>query len=121
MDLEDKVKFVGYVSDEDLVSLYGNAMAFLYPTLYEGFGLPILEAMSCGTVVLSANNSSLPEVYGDAAISFDAIDVSNLSEKIKLISENKNLRDELIKKSVKNTARFSWDKTVKEINKILKS
>lgn len=121
LNISDKVNFIGYISDEDLVSLYGNSYAFLYTTLYEGFGLPILEAMSCRTVVLSANNSSLPEVYGDAAIDFDAKDSKSLEEAIKKIIGNEKLREELIEKSKENIKKFSWDKTACEISKVLNS
>ena len=71
LNIEEKIKFIGYVPDEDLPSLYHYSKAFIYTTLYEGFGLPILEAMACGTVVLSSDNSSLPEVYGEGALIFE--------------------------------------------------
>ena len=121
LKLEDKVRFIGYVTDDELVSLYGNSHAFLYPTLYEGFGLPILEAMSCGTAVISANNSSLPEVYGDAAVSFNATDVKEIAERIKEVILNEQLREDIIKKSEKNIEKFSWDKTAEKINIVLNS
>ncbi|MBB6713503.1 glycosyltransferase family 4 protein [Clostridium gasigenes] len=120
LNIEEKINFIGYIPDEDLPALYYYSKAFLYTTLYEGFGLPILEAMGCGTVVITSDNSSLAEVYGDAALIFKNNDLVDLQEKIEEILNNENLRQELIEKSKKNIKRFSWEKTAKEIYKILK-
>ena len=119
LKVEEKVEFLGYVSDEDLKSLYAFSYAFVYPTLYEGFGLPILEASACGTVVLCSNNSSLPEVYNDSALSFDPKDIEDIKEKLKVIIKDKELRKRLITKSEENIKRFSWGKTVKEIENLI--
>ena len=119
MKLENRVLFVGYVPDKDLKYLYAFSYAFIYPTLYEGFGLPILEASACGTVVLCSNNSSLPEVYGNSALSFNPMDMEDIKEKIKLIIKDKNLRGDLIVKSEENLKRFSWEKTVEKIEKLI--
>lgn len=120
LKVEDKIKFIGYVADEDLPSLYNKSKAFIYTTLYEGFGLPILEAMACGTVVVTASNSSLPEVYGDAAIIFENNNADSLKEKMEEAINNKELRSEMIEKSKENIKRFSWEKTAKEVLEILK-
>lgn len=119
LNIEDKINFIGYVPDEDLPSLYNYSKAFVYTTLYEGFGLPIVEAMACGTAVLSSDNSSLPEVYGDAALVFENNSSKDLKEKMEIILKDNEVRDELIKKSVINIKRFSWKKTAKEVYKIL--
>lgn len=118
LKIEEKVRFVGYVPDEDLPALYNKAIAFVYPTLYEGFGLPILEAMACGTVVLCSNNSSLPEVYGDAAISFDANDIQEIEKAMNLILSNKDESIRLIELSKKRIAMFNWNITANEIIKL---
>lgn len=120
LKIQDKVNFIGYVPDEELPSLYYYSKAFLYPTLYEGFGLPILEAMACGTVVISADNSSLPEVYGDSALVFKSNDENDLREKMITALTNDELREGLIKKSFDNIRRFSWEKTAREVYKLIK-
>lgn len=119
LNIEGKIKFIGYVPDEDLPTLYNKSKAFVYTTLYEGFGLPILEAMGCQTVVLTSDNSSLPEVYGDAALVFENNNAKDLQKKMELILNNESLREELIKKSKENVKRFSWKNTSKKIYEVL--
>lgn len=119
IEIDERIKFIGYVPDEDLKDLYGNSEAFIYPTLYEGFGLPILEAQACGTAVLCSNNSSLPEVYGKSAISFNPEKVETVEKAIKMLMEDKELRSNLIEKGYKNIKRFSWKLTAEEIKKII--
>ena len=75
---QDDIRFIGFVPDEDMAALYSAADAFLFPTLYEGFGIPVIEAQSCGTPVLTSNVSSLPEVGGDAAVYVDPYDVEDI-------------------------------------------
>lgn len=118
LNINAEVKFVGYVPDEDLPTLYNNAVAFVYPTLYEGFGLPILEAMACETAVLCSNNSSLPEVYGDAAISFEANDVREIEKGMNLLLNDQSEVQTLIELSKKQIKKFSWDITADEIIKL---
>lgn len=115
LKIEDKINFIGYVPDEDLPTLYGCSKGFLYTTLYEGFGLPILEAMACGALVLCGDNSSLPEVYGNGALVIDLNNVEDVKEKIELAIRNNDLREKLLKESEKNIKRFSWNKTAKQI------
>lgn len=119
LHIEEKVNFIGYVPDEDLPSLYYYSKAFVYPTLYEGFGLPILEAMACGTVVITSDNSSLPEVYGDSALVFKNNDIADLREKMSLLLNDEDLRQRLIKKSFENIKRFSWQKTAKQVYELI--
>lgn len=120
LNVEGKVNFIGYISDEDLISLYYYSKAFVYTTLYEGFGLPILEAMACETVVITSDNSSLPEVYGNAGLVFENNNAIELKEKIELVLNNEELREELIEKSKENIRKFSWERTAKEVYEILK-
>ena len=119
LNIEEKVNFIGYIPDEDLPSLYYYSKAFLYTTLYEGFGLPILEAMGCETVVITSDNSSLPEVYGDAALVFKDNDLVDLREKMEDILRSETLRKSIIEKSKKNIKMFSWERTAREIYNIL--
>jgi glycosyltransferase involved in cell wall biosynthesis len=114
LGLEDEVIFTGYVPDEDLLYLYNAATLFAYPSLYEGFGLPILEAMACGCPVGASNTSSIPEVCGDAALLISPCDIEELSHAIyKLITDN-SLRQMLIKKGLEQVKKFSWKKTAEE-------
>lgn len=119
LNIEEKVKFVGYVPDEDLPTLYGCSKGFLYTTLYEGFGLPILEAMACGALVLCGNNSSLPEVYGDSALVLDLNNIDDVRAKIELAIKDNKLRNELLRRSEKNINKFSWNKTAREIYNVI--
>jgi glycosyltransferase involved in cell wall biosynthesis len=117
--IEDKVKFLDYVSDEDLPLFYQNALCFVLPSLYEGFGLPVLEAMQYGCPVITSNVSSLPEAGGDAAIYIDPKDANDITEKIRMVIGDKNLRKEMIEKGYKQAARFSWEKSAKETLSVL--
>ncbi len=104
----------GYVSDEDLAVLYENALAFVFPSLSEGFGLPPLEAMQFGTPVCASSVTAVPEVCGDAALYFDPGDVEDIAAKLKGIVKNSKLRKELVRKGYKNLERFSWEKMAKK-------
>ena len=106
--LQDRVHFVGHVSEGEIIALYQNALAFVFPSLYEGFGLPPLEAMACGVPVVCSNTSSLPEVCGDAALYFDPLSLTDIREKIERITSDEDLRSELIHKGLGNIRRFSW-------------
>ncbi len=108
------VRFTGYVADADLPALYAGATAFLFPSLYEGFGLPPLEAMACGTPVLCSNTSSLPEVVDDAALTVDPTDTDAIREALRRILQAADLRAELRSRGLKRAARFSWDRAARE-------
>lgn len=108
----DQIKGLGYVPQKDMPALYKGASLFVYPSLYEGFGLPILEAMSVGCPVATSNVSSMPEVGGDAAVYFDPLDIDDMAEKISLALKNAN---EMKKKSLVQSKKFSWKKTALEI------
>jgi glycosyltransferase involved in cell wall biosynthesis len=105
-------------SDEILSSLYSSAEALIYPSKYEGFGLPILEAMSLGCPVISSNTSSLPEVYGDAALNFTPTSSDELLNCITKITNNNELKEAYIKKGYNREKNFSWKKCAVETNKI---
>ena len=102
--------FTGYVAEEDLPALYSGAVAFVFPSLYEGFGLPALEAMACGTPVLTSNTTSLPEVVGDAALSVDPTDPDELCQAMSTILSDHSLREELKRKGLMRAAEFSWQR-----------
>lgn len=113
-----KVKFIGWVSDSDLPSLYSGALAFVYPSLYEGFGLPILEAMSCGCPVLASNSASIPEITGNAAILSDPNDDSQLASNMEKILKNDKLKDSLIRLGFKQIKKFNWEISAEQTLKI---
>jgi len=108
------IKLLGYVDRKDLPCLYTAATAFVYPSHFEGFGLPVLEAMSCGTPTIAANVSSLPEILGTAGLLFPPNNQVIFLEKINQLLANKSLRSELSKKALEQAAKFSWEKTAQE-------
>lgn len=118
-NVEDRVKFLDSVSDENLPSLYKNAFCFCLPSLYEGFGLPILEAMQYGCPVATSSVSSLPEAGGDAAVYFDPENVEDIKKSLESIIQSSELRDKLIKKGYEQVKKFSWEKTARETLKVL--
>lgn len=104
-----RIFVTGFVNDEDLVYLYNGARAFVYPSFYEGFGLPPLEAMQCGTPVITSNTSSLPEVVGDAGIMINPHDGDALCDAMYKLFNDTELATELSRKSIMQAAKFSWD------------
>ena len=108
--LKSRVIIPGFVEDQFLSALYSGALAFLYPSLYEGFGLPVLEAMQCGSPVITSNKSSLLEVVGDAAILIDPEKEEELCGAMVEIAKNWKLRNELSEKGIERASSFSWDK-----------
>jgi len=117
-DIQGDVIFTGYMPDEDLPALYNAADLFVYPSLYEGFGLPPLEAMSSGCPVITSNTSSLPEVVGDAGIMIDPYDVDTLTSSIYKVLTNDGLKADMVEKGLERAKMFSWEKTAKETLKI---
>lgn len=117
--IEDRVKFLDFVPDEDLSLFYKGAKAFIWPSLYEGFGLPILEAMQNEVPVITSNVSSLPEAGGDAALYVDPEKVDEITKAMKKILEDKELRKELIEKGKKQVTKFSWEKAGEETLQVL--
>ena len=117
----DRILRIGYVDDEDVNVLYSNALCMVYPSLYEGFGLPVLEAMQCGCPVIASNNSSIPEVAGDACILIDITRDEPLQEALKKVYSDSELRKSLAAKGLAQAKRFSWNKAGKIIvSRILK-
>jgi len=108
-------KLLGYVPDEDLAPLYSGAQCFVYPSLYEGFGLPILEAMACGCPVITSNTSSMPEVAGEAAILINPRKTIEITQAIDKIINSKKLAEKLSKKGIEQAKKFSWEKTARNI------
>lgn len=111
---KDRIIITGYVADEDLAAIYSGAMVFIYPSLYEGFGLPPLEAMQCGIPVITSNNSSLPEVVGDAGIMLDPTDADGLCHSIVTLYRTPALRQEMSLKSLAQAKKFSWERCTQE-------
>jgi glycosyltransferase involved in cell wall biosynthesis len=111
--LENKIIHKG-ADDVTLATLYSNALAFIFPTLYEGFGIPALEAMNCDCPVVMSNTSSLPEVGGEAAIYFDPAKIDDMREKIESVIFNKDLRNDLILKAKTQRQKFSFEKTARQ-------
>jgi glycosyltransferase involved in cell wall biosynthesis len=107
-ELGDRLIFTGYVDDAHLPAVYGGALLFLFPSLYEGFGLPVLEAMACGTPVITSTASSLPEVAGDAALLVDPTDTDAIAAAMVRLLADADLQHELRKKGLARAADFSW-------------
>ncbi len=114
----DFIYFPGFVEDEDLPALYTLADVFAYPSFYEGFGFPPLEAMACGTPVVSADNSSLPEVVGDAGILLPAEDVEAWADALARVLEDVSLRATLRERGFRQAARFSWEASARALVEI---
>jgi len=114
LGLEDKVMFPGYIPASELPLWHNAAELFVYPSLYEGFGLPPLEAMACGTPVVAANTSSLPEVVGQAGLTVDPLDVEGLAEAMRRALGDEALRQEMRERGLQRAKGFSWTKTAQE-------
>lgn len=115
------VLFLDYVDDEDLAALYSMAVAYVAPSLYEGFGFPILEAMACGTAVICSDAGSLPEVTGDAALVLPPNNPQAWAEAIRRVVTDEDVRRNLIMKGYRNTARFSWPKAAQQTLAVIES
>jgi len=118
LHLQREVIFRPQVSDKELCSLYNFADLFVLPSLFEGFGLPPLEAMACGCPVIVSNVASLPEVVGDAGILFNPLDHVELANKMGKVLTDESLREEMRRRGLKRAKMFSWEKTVKETLKV---
>lgn len=117
----EQIHYLDYLSDDALPLLYANADVFAYPSYYEGFGLPVLEAMTLGTPVVTSNTSSLPEVVGDAAVLIDPQDPFHLADGLLKVISSPSLRNELIRKGKAQAALYSWERTAKETLKAYRS
>jgi len=114
LDLEKRVIFTGYIEDEDKPALYKGATVFAFPSLYEGFGLPPLEAMASGVPVVSSNTSSMPEVVGEAGILLAPTDKKRWVEALLNVYQNADLRKKMIARNREQIKKFSWEKTARE-------
>lgn len=119
MGIYQQVIHTGMVSKEELIDLYNLADVFVFPSLYEGFGIPPLEAMACGTPVIAADNSSIPEVVGEAAILVAGKDEKKMAEKINAVLDQENLRNELVQKGFLRIKKYSWTDTVNQVQRII--
>jgi glycosyltransferase involved in cell wall biosynthesis len=115
LGVEEKVIFPGYVADEDLPALYNLAELFVFPSLYEGFGLPPLEALACGTPVVSSTASSLPEVMGEAGLMVEATDIEALTGAMTRVLEDSLLREDMVAAGIEQAKRFTWERSAMKL------
>src|SRR6185436_13559507 len=116
--LEREVRSLGYVDDETLAVLYRLAAVFAFPSLYEGFGLPVDEAMACGTPVVASTASSVPEVAGDAALLVDPLDVQAISEGLARVLTDETLAGALRQRGPLWARRFSWERSISRVREV---
>lgn len=114
LGIETSVRFAGYIGKDDMSAVYSGASVFAYPSLYEGFGLPILEAMSCGAPVITSNVSSMPEVAGDAARLVTPTDTEELGEALRALLSDEGLRKNMRQKGRERASKFSWERCARE-------
>ncbi len=112
------VIFVEYVSELDLAYYYSSAALLAYPSFYEGFGFPPLEAMACGCPVVTSNTSSLPEVVGEAGIMFNPYDTDSLVEAMRQVLTDGELRNDMVRKGLEQAKKFSWEKAARETQEV---
>ncbi|MCP1104995.1 glycosyltransferase family 4 protein [Serratia nevei] len=116
----DDIQFMGRVDDKELIELYQNALAFVFPSFYEGFGIPPLEAQACGCPVIAAKAASMPEVLADSVVYFDPNNISDIAAAMESIITDASLREALIAKGERNVARFSWHRSAEKVDQILR-
>lgn len=121
LKLEGRIIKLGYLTENELVVLYNLADCYLYPSLYEGFGLPILEAQACHCPVITSNAASCPEVAGDSALIVDPGSVKEISDAMLKLASDKKLRNSLVKKGLKNYRSYSWEKSARELLDLFQS
>jgi len=114
LGMGDSVRFLGDVAEDDLPALYSGATFFVFPSLYEGFGLPVLEAMACGTPVACSNSSSLPEIVGASAVTFNPEDLRDIALQMTRLLDDPNLRNEMRERGMVRASRFSWQETARQ-------
>ena len=120
VDVDDpRIVFLGRVTDEQLVTLYQYAKAFVFPSYYEGFGIPPLEAQACQCPVISSNRAAMPEILNSSALFFDPCSDENIIDTISIINDNPEIRRDLIQKGLNNIGRFSWDKSAENIIELI--
>ena len=121
LGIKDNVVFTNFVSDQEMPAIYSGAEALLFPSLYEGFGLPILEAMACGIPVITSNVSSMPEVAGAAAVYVNPESTEEITKAIREVIENKKLRGVLVKKGMEQAKKFTWEEAARKTLRVYKS
>ena len=125
LKIDDQTKshihFTGHLSLEELAQVMASASVFTFVPYFEGFGIPLVEAMRCGTPILSGNLTSLPEVAGDAALYCDPLDVDDITDKLREICSNETLRNELSQKGLKRSKEFSWDQSAEKVWEVLRN
>jgi len=118
LGIRQRIRLLGKLTDSDLVALYSGCHCFVFPSLYEGFGLPIVEAMQCGAPVITSNMSSCPEVAGDAAILVNPVELGEITEAINQICRQERLRQQLVHKGFERAKIFSWQKFAEDMKKV---
>jgi glycosyltransferase involved in cell wall biosynthesis len=118
LGLAERVVFAGFVGDEDLPALYSAARVVAFPSIYEGFGLPALEGMACGTPVVTSNTSSLPEIVGDAGLLVDPYDVEALANALARALDDEGLRSSLVEKGLHRARRFTWAEAARQVRAV---
>lgn len=118
---KEDIHLLGFIDQDDLTGLYSQAICTVYPSLYEGFGFPVLEAMACGVPVISSSSSSLPEVGGDAVLYFDPHDSSTLAKHLSDVTTDQYLRNRMIDQGLTQASKFDWTKTALETKNLLES
>lgn len=119
--MQDRIKFIFDARQEELPLIYNLADLFVYPSVYEGFGLPVLEAMACGTAVITSNVSSLPEVAGDAAVLVDPMDSSAIAGAISKVLSDKQYKAVLSQKGIERAKQFTWERCARETLEVYSS
>ena len=119
-EIKGSLRFPGYIANTDLAALYGGAFAFLYPSLRESFGIPMLEAMACGTPVIAGNTSAMPEIAGEGALLADPFNVEDITNKILQLEEDEAFYQQQVDYGLKRSRMFSWRNTAASLLKIYK-
>ena len=120
LKIENEVGYLGYIDDAELPLILNSASLFIYTPFFEGFGLPVLEAMKCGVPVITSNVSSIPEIIGDAGILVNPTDIDELAQKIDLVLENKELHESMKSRGIKQVQRYSWEDTASKTLQLFK-
>ena len=110
-DIQEFVTFTGHVNSSDLAKIMGSAFALVYPPYFEGFGIPLVEAMKSGIPIVSSNKTCLPEIAGDAAIYFDPFDTEEIAAQMAKLNQDSNLRKQLVQNGEQRVKEFSWNQT----------
>ena len=117
-DIKSSIRFPGYIANTDLAALYSGAFAFLYPSLRESFGIPMLEAMACGTPIITGNTSAMPEIAGEGALLVDPFRPEEITEKILLLENDNLFYQQQVEYGLERSKLFSWKNSAKELLKI---